>query len=785
MNKNPDSSTIIFKNLFEQGRGAATRSNGNAKPKIATFFDPLSCPLDKPLGVITLQLADFHLNFSGMGMETGLQCLDICLELALETFETHFPGCAVVLAQEAMPGEFVLLFTHPGRERIGLFGAYLALRADLSKALGAKLPLLSGAAMELLVGFAEVDNDGPDPAGKPLHTAVCRARRLSLRAFDQELAKTSPQFKSILEQGFTGVLFQPVVNLTDGAILGWEALARSGSGFSIQEALNLLELKGAPHEALEFERSLWRLALSGCGPLAAHQKLHLNVSPACLADHAYHPGEFAKLAADFGVAAHQIVLEFSEKLSPGELSGLLERLEVYKSYGFLTAIDDIGAGNSNLLLLARFRPDYIKADVSLIRDIESNPFKRVMIETLVLMAEKTGAQVVAEGVETELALSSLVSMGVHAGQGHYLAAPAFPKPDRSVRIPLKASYKQAMAGEWKCSSPVGELAGTCPTVECADVVQDVKRLLADKPPMSSVVVAEGERPVGLIMNYNLDRLLSRKYGVDLYYKKSVAKLMDSAPLVVEHSTPIEDAARMAMNRGPDKIYDDIIITRGGALSGAVSVQKILDTLAKVQVELAKGSNPLTGLPGNVSIEQEFQRRSRESIASSLIYIDLDNFKVYNDVYGFNQGDKAILLTAQLTREAVRQAGLPQDFIGHVGGDDFLLITAKSRADAICQALVESFSREAPKLYREEHRRKGCIVGKNREGVEQCFPLMTMSVGILDCDFQTPVSYADLSQRTAEVKKFAKSKPGNSVARDRRAPLGSPSSAAGCDSRRTD
>ena len=192
--------------------------------------------------------------------------------------------------------------------------------------------------------------------------------------------------------------------------------------------------------------------------------------------------------------------------------------------------------------------------------------------------------------------------------------------------------------------------------------------------------------------------------------------------------PIEDSARMAMNRNPAKIYDDILVTRGGFLVGTVSVQKILDTLAKVQVELAKGSNPLTGLPGNVSIEQEFQRRSREAIASSMIYIDLDNFKVYNDVYGFNQGDKAILLTAQILREAVRLAGAPHDFIGHVGGDDFILITAKNRTEDICRAVVDAFAQEAPKLYSEADRRTGCILGKNRDGQEQCFPLMTMSVG---------------------------------------------------------
>ena len=452
----------------------------------------------------------------------------------------------------------------------------------------------------------------------------------------------------------------------------------------------------------------------------------------------------------------QIVLEFSEKLSPGELAALPERLETYRASKFLTAIDDVGAGNANLMLLARLRPNFIKADVSLVKDVESNPFKRSILETLVLMAEKIGAQVISEGVESELALSSLVSMGVHAGQGRFLAEPAYPKPEFQVSIIPRANYRQAAAGEWKCTAPVGDLTTASLIVEAQYRVCDVKELLAGKPPMSSVVVVENDRPTGLLMNYNLDKALSAQFGIDLYSKKKVVKLMDPNPLCVEFGMPIEEAARMAMNRDPNKIYDDIIVTREGILIGTVSVQKMLDTLAKVQVELAKGSNPLTGLPGNVAIEQEFNRRSEEAAPSCLIYIDLDHFKVYNDVYGFNQGDKVILLTAKVLRDVVKSCGAHQDFVGHVGGDDFVVISARDTAEAIARRAIDIFAEESPKLYTPEDQQRGYICGSSRGGEEQCFPLITMSIGILDCVFQVPVAFAELSHRVAEVKKLAKS-----------------------------
>lgn len=776
MNDHRIESSIMFKHMLEQNKSLAGKTV-RGRPRTASLLEFAGSDLEGDLGLVTLQVVDFHMKFSGIGMEAGLRCLDVCLDEAVRQFTAAFPECILLFIQEASPGDYVLLFEHNGQERDELFFLYLAYRTAVSRAASDRMQLLLGEGLDLRVGFACLEPEAETPPTVVLFSAVCKAKRLAQRKVDAAAFPSKSELKVLFAQGLTGVVYQPVADLATGLILGWEAYARSQSGIPIQDALRLFELIGKADRALEIERGLWLMALAGVGRLSSRQKLFLNVGPACLADHTYQPGEFARLVGEYDLEASQIVLEFSERLSPGEMAALPERLDAYRDRGFLTAIDDVGAGQSNMMLLARLRPDYFKADVALTRDIECNPFKRVMVETLVLMAEKIGAKVIAEGVETELALSSLVSMGVHAGQGYFLGAPAFPKPDGQLRMPLKASYGQATAGEWKCSSPVGDLIAPCLIVDSEKRISDVKELLADKPVMCSVVVVEGDAPAGLVMNYNLDKALSTKFGIDLYNRKRVTRLMDANPLCVEYDTPIEEAARLAMNRVSAKIYDDIIVTRDGALSGTVSVQKMLDTLAKVQVELAKGSNPLSGLPGNVAIELEFKRRAKEGLASCMMYIDLDNFKVYNDVYGFNQGDKVILLTAQVLREAVKESGAPGDFIGHVGGDDFVVISAREVADAIAAAALDHFAVEVPKLYTAEDRDRGSIRGKSREGEERRFPLITLSIGILDCLFQTQVSFEELSHRVAEVKKLAKAHQGNSVVRDRRAPLGAAQAAA--------
>jgi diguanylate cyclase (GGDEF)-like protein len=247
--------------------------------------------------------------------------------------------------------------------------------------------------------------------------------------------------------------------------------------------------------------------------------------------------------------------------------------------------------------------------------------------------------------------------------------------------------------------------------------------------------------------------------------------MDTTPLVVDADCSVETVAKQAMNRDSEKIYDDIIvIDQAGVLLGIVSVQKMLDTLAQVHVELAKGSNPLTGLPGNVSIEMEISLRAKNQTPSSLIYVDLDNFKVYNDVYGFANGDRVILLTSKVLREAVNDCD-PTAFLGHVGGDDFMVISAPEAADCIGERVVKAFEREAPAMYNEQDRDAGFVLAKGRDGVMAKFPFVSLSVGVVDCLFTYPFSSEELSRRTAEVKKFAKSRPGNSYVRDRRSALG--------------
>jgi diguanylate cyclase (GGDEF)-like protein len=178
-------------------------------------------------------------------------------------------------------------------------------------------------------------------------------------------------------------------------------------------------------------------------------------------------------------------------------------------------------------------------------------------------------------------------------------------------------------------------------------------------------------------------------------------------------------------------------------------------------------SPLTGLPGNVRIEEEIEGRVRAGARFALLYADLDNFKAYNDHYGFMRGDQAIQFTAELLAEAVREDDGTDAFIGHVGGDDFVVLCPAERATTLAERIVERFQERVPELYDPEDRERGSILVPNRRGQIQEFPFLAISIGVASTERRRFAHFAEVVAVATEMKAYTKSTPGSSWAIDRR------------------
>lgn len=182
------------------------------------------------------------------------------------------------------------------------------------------------------------------------------------------------------------------------------------------------------------------------------------------------------------------------------------------------------------------------------------------------------------------------------------------------------------------------------------------------------------------------------------------------------------------------------------------------------------ANPLTGLPGNVSIEHEANRRIFRKDIFAFMYIDLDNFKPFNDTYGYRRGDDVIKLAADIIADAVGDMGNSGDFIGHIGGDDFVVMTTPDRSEAIADEIVRQFDAKSKDLYDPADRERGYIEVTNRKGAKESFNLVGVTIAIITNLRHDITHFARLNDLVSELKRYGKSVKGSIVVTERRSEL---------------
>ncbi len=176
---------------------------------------------------------------------------------------------------------------------------------------------------------------------------------------------------------------------------------------------------------------------------------------------------------------------------------------------------------------------------------------------------------------------------------------------------------------------------------------------------------------------------------------------------------------------------------------------------------------MTGLPDSVAIEQELHRLINDNVRFSIIYIDLDYFKSYNDRYGFERGDRVILFTSRLLNSVLQKFGGEKTFLSHIIGDDFVIIIEKEQTDKVCDMFLRYFDRLIKSFYDEGDRGKDGILSFDREGMEKLFPFVSVSMAVIECEEDTTASLKSISEKAAQLKRYAKSISGSIVVKDRR------------------
>jgi diguanylate cyclase (GGDEF)-like protein len=587
-----------------------------------------------------------------------------------------------------------------------------------------------------------------DPFAKKSHNqifvAIKEAYRTARNSPDLQSAKLMSEFKNILDHKDLNFVFQPIVSLNTGRTLGWEGLTRGPVNSYFQSPMVLFPFAEEAGQLFQLEKTCREGILEEVNFTSEEPEslLFININPHTINDPEFVKGETKKILHEKNLSPRNIVFEITERSSIQDFSGFKRTLEHYRNQGYLIAVDDAGSGYSSLQSIAEINPDFIKIDMSLVSGISNNPVKKALLETFVTFSHKINSEIIAEGIETAEELKTLVSLGVHYGQGYFLAKPNNPMPQparNALEIISRQGKKIQDFSSYRNTHSLGDIVQLTPAISPNNTVGEVRDIFENEDSINGLVITNDNEPVGLIMRQDLYYHLSSKYGTALYSEKLISTIMDKRQLILDSKTPLALASQVAMSRNERKLYDYITVTDENFYVGTVSIQKLLDKITSIEMNMAKWANPLSGLPGNRYIEEELSLRIAKDDNFSVVYVDLDKFKKYNDYYGFEHGDKVLLFTAKLISKMVKKFGAPDDFVGHIGGDDFIFITHPDNSEKISKGIIKRFDR----LISSFHKRKTDLF------------VVNISLAILDCIPNETTNVMIIAEKSAELKREAK------------------------------
>jgi len=205
---------------------------------------------------------------------------------------------------------------------------------------------------------------------------------------------------------------------------------------------------------------------------------------------------------------------------------------------------------------------------------------------------------------------------------------------------------------------------------------------------------------------------------------------------------------------------DLKLSRRDEIGSLVHAFGMMARRLKVLEERNLDASPLTGLPGNLAIEREIEKRLKGKKPFALCHVDLDNFKPFVDQYGYAWGSEVIKEVARLLIVQLKTAGSPDDFLGHIGGDDFVILSAPLRAERISRGVVAGFESRIRTFYAEQDRERGSFIGKDRQGNERQFPLITVTIAIVTDDGTRFGNPLEMAEAAAKLKEYGKTLPGS-------------------------
>ncbi|KVZ26676.1 diguanylate cyclase [Burkholderia ubonensis] len=527
-------------------------------------------------------------------------------------------------------------------------------------------------------------------------------------------------------------VFQPIVDLGSGTVIAYEGLIRGPRGTDLETPAALFAQAAREGATIVLEHAAAITCLDAFAALGCDGKLFLNFSAGAILALAREREHARMLLERAQIAAERIVIELTEQNASTDLAQVAPAVASLRDAGIQFALDDYGTANASMNLWLRLHPDVVKIDRFFIHDIALDPLKFEAVRAMQHFAHASGAKLIAEGIEHERDLIVVRDMGICCVQGFLLGRP-HAQPERVVapaaRDAIRAPHIAVFPDASRAARPSGTVAAkmlvAAPALPRDVTSNDVLALFNRMPELHAVALVEHERPVALVNRRSFMDRFALPYHREVFGRKPCLQFANDAPLMIENATTVEQLALLLANNDQRYLADGFVITEHGRYVGLGTGESLVRAVTEMRIEAARYANPLTFLPGNIPISAHIDRLLARDAGFHACYVDLNQFKPFNDQYGYWQGDEVLKYAATVL------AGIcdPQrDFLGHVGGDDFLVLFQSDDWHARAAAAIGRFNDGAQRFYTLVDQRAGGLHGEDRHGNPAFFGFVTMAIG---------------------------------------------------------
>lgn len=554
------------------------------------------------------------------------------------------------------------------------------------------------------------------------------------------------------------IAFQPIVDIHSGELFGVEALLRGTDTLGFESIESFFDRLYEENTLYTFDLALREKVIKKFCRIHSYGeiKLFYNLDNRLFGMADFSKGNTSRILKRHGLDHKSIVFELSEHNEIVNIENFTRLMSHYAHEGFCVAIDDFGIGQSGFKMLYHATPNIIKIDRFFLTDIDTDPKKKLLARNMVQLSTLMGCRVIAEGVETQAEFLVCKEIGCHLVQGYFVARPTCECEQLRLQYThvnaLSLSEKRTPGDQNIIRKRLEELL----TVSIEDSMEIVVEKFKTNQELSLIPVVDNQgSPVGIVHEHRLKGVIYSQFGRSLIQNNSsnfsvLETYIEPIP-VVDVTMPLETIVELysLSDSAPG-----VLVIESSKYIGYLSARVMIEAVHERNLIRARDQNPLSRLPGNFMINEHIAHSFDSGRSSVFCYFDFDHFKPFNDHYGFRNGDRVIVLFAELMHKVL----LSDYFIGHIGGDDFFaggIIKNEAMFEDFCTSvrkLIYQFGEDVREFYSSEDRERGCIVAQDREGVIREFKLLSVSAVIVYKSADSTIASAEQLQKIFAVEK---------------------------------